>query len=119
MYNSPCILIGNSADSFEEIKCFDRINLALEKKTKHGIQSFLLSLVVKTLNYSATVFVFSDREYTSCDALQICILDSILDISISTSIRGLLFFVGVFLGANVECEFFYCLGFFVFSNREI
>lgn len=58
------------------------------------------SLVVKTLNYNARVFVFSDRECSSSDALQICILDSILDISISTIIWGLLIFF--FLGEGRE-----------------
>lgn len=112
MCNSPCILIQNSADSFEEIKCFDRINLAFETKTKHGFQSFLLSLVVKTLNYNAIVCISSDRECSSCDALQICILDSILDISSSTIMKGLLIFFFSWAGGSegVLCGVFYCSG---------
>lgn len=126
MWNSPCILIQNLADSFEEIKCFDRINLAFETKTKHGFQSFLLSLAMKILNYNATVFVSSDREYSSCDALWICILDNILDIldiSISTIIRSLLIFI-FFFGVGVErgrviCEaFLFFRGFLYFQTEK-
>lgn len=87
---SPCILIQNLAEGFDELKGLDRINLAFETKTKISFQSFLLCLVAKTLNYRTTIFVSSDSRCSLCDALRMCSLSSMLDISFNLKYYHLL-----------------------------